>query len=264
MYGNNQPPEGMKCVELQKASGWKRIAAWVLDMMLLCVLAVGAAYLLSAVLGYDAYDQKLQAAYAQYETQYGVTFDIDEAAYMAMTEAERANYDAAYNALIADEVAMQAYNMVVNLSMLVTTLGILLAMLVLEFAVPLVLKNGQTVGKKCFSLGVVRTDGVKINNMQLFARTVLGKYTIETMIPVYVVLMLFWGSMNAIGTLILLALLITQVLCVAITRTKSAIHDLLAGTVVVDISSQKVFESTEDLIAYTKRIHAERAQRQEY
>lgn len=251
-------------MELQKASGWKRTAAWVLDLMLLCVLAVGAAYLLSAVLGYDAYDQKLQAAYDQYETQYGITFNIDETAYQAMTEAERANYDAAYDALIADEAAMQAYNMVVNLSLLMTTLGILLAMLVLEFAVPLALKNGQTVGKKCFSLGVVRTDGVRMNSLQLFARTVLGKYTIETMIPVYVVLMLFWGSMNAVGTLLLLALLIAQVLCVAITHTNSAIHDLLAGTVVVDISSQKVFETTEDLIAYTKRIHAERAQRQEY
>lgn len=251
-------------MELQKAGGWKRIAAWVLDLMLLCVLAVGAAYLLSAVLGYDAYDQKLQASYAQYEAQYGITFNIDETAYQAMTEAERANYDAAYDALIADEAAMQAYNMVVNLSLLMTTLGILLAMLVLEFAVPLALKNGQTVGKKCFSLGVVRTDGVRMNSLQLFARTVLGKYTIETMIPVYVVLMLFWGSMNAVGTLLLLALLIAQVLCVAITHTKSAIHDLLAGTVVVDISSQKVFETTEDLIAYTKRIHAERAQRQEY
>ena len=75
---------------------------------------------------------------------------------------------------------------------------------------------------------------------------------------------------KVIGTLFLLlssgllALLIGQVICVAVTRTRSAIHDLLAGTVVVDIASQKVFASTEDLIAYTKRVHAERAQRQEY
>ena len=37
---------------------------------------------------------------------------------------------------------------------------------------------------------------------------------------------------------------------------------LLAGTVVIDISSQKIFENTEDLIAYTKRIHAEQVKRQ--
>ena len=232
-------------------------------MVLLCVLAVGAAYLLSGVLGYDAYDQKLQAAYDRYEKQYGVDFHIDQTDYEAMTDAERANFDAAYDALNADTEAIHAYNMIVNLSLLLTTLGILLAMLVLEFAVPLMLKNGQTIGKKCFSLGVVRTDGVKMNTLQLFTRTFLGKYTIETMIPVYIVQMLFWGSMDATGFL-LLALLIAQVICIAVTRTNSAIHDLLAGTVVVDIASQKVFESTQDLIDYTKRIHAERAQRQEY
>lgn len=250
-------------MDLQKASSWKRIAAWILDMVLLCVLAVGAAYLLSGVLGYDAYDQKLQAAYDRYEKQYGVDFHIDQTDYEAMTDAERANFDAAYDALNADTEAIHAYNMIVNLSLLLTTLGILLAMLVLEFAVPLMLKNGQTIGKKCFSLGVVRTDGVKMNTLQLFTRTFLGKYTIETMIPVYIVQMLFWGSMDATGFL-LLALLIAQVICIAVTRTNSAIHDLLAGTVVVDIASQKVFESTQDLIDYTKRIHAERAQRQEY
>lgn len=254
----------MKQVDLQKASSWKRIAAWILDAMLLCVLAVGGFYLLSAAFGYDTYEQKLQAAYDRYETQYGVTFNISQEAYEAMTQAERENYDAAYEALIADTQAMQDYNMVVNLSLLMTTLGILLAVLVLEFVLPLILKNGQTVGKKCFSLGVVRTDGVRMNAMQLFVRTVLGKYTLEIMIPVYVVMMLFWGSMNAVGTLLLLALLVGQVICVAVSRTNSAIHDLLAGTVVVDISSQKVFENTEDLIAYTKRIHAERAKRQEY
>ena len=251
-------------MELQKASSWKRIAAWVLDVMFLAVVAVGVAFLLSSLLGYDDYNHQLDAAYANYETQYGVTFDIDKATYDAMTDGERANYDAAYDALIQDDDAMYAYNMVVNLSVLVTTLGILLAMLVLEFVVPLVLKNGQTAGKKCFSLGVVRTDGVQVNPLQLFARTLLGKYTIETMIPVYILLMLFWGSMDVTGTLLLAALLLAQVICFAVTRTHSVIHDLIAGTVVVDISSQKVFATTEDLIAYTKRVHAERAQWQDY
>lgn len=251
-------------MELQKANSWKRIAAWILDIMLLCVLTVGAVYLLSAVLGFDAYDEKLQNAYDSYESQYGITFSIDQQTYEAMTQAEQDNYNAAYDALIADEDAMYAYNMVVNLSMLMITLGILLAMLFLEFILPLILKNGQTLGKKCFSLGVVRIDGVKMNTLQLFARTILGKYTIGTMIPVYTAMMLFWGTIDAAGLLLLAALLIAQMICVAVTRNNSAIHDLLAGTVVVDISSQKIFESTDDLIAYTKRIHAEQVRQQDY
>jgi len=49
-----------------------------------------------------------------------------------------------------------------------------------------------------------------------------------------------------------------------VTRNNSAIHDLLAGTVVVDMSSQTIFRSTEELIAYKKRVAAERAARQVY
>ena len=159
---------------------------------------------------------------------------------------------------------MYAYNMIVNLSMLMTTISILAAMLVLEFAVPLLLNNGQTLGKKCFSLAVIRVDGVKVNHLQLFARTVLGKYTIETMVPVYIMLMLFWGNMDATGTLVLLALLVAQVICVAVGQNRAAIHDRLAGTVVVDIASQNIFETTEDLIAYQKQVAAQRAARQDY
>ncbi len=248
-------------VDLQKASVWKRIAAWLLDFILLIVLVVGFMYLLSGILGYDSYNDKVEAAQAKYEAQYGIRFDSDR---QSLTEQEQKAYDDAYAALNADTEALQAYNMVVNLSLLMATFGILLAMLILEFVVPLILKNGQTIGKKCFSIGLMRTDGVKMNHLQLFTRTVLGKFAIETMIPVYILLMIFWEIMGVEGTLFLGALLIAQLVCVGVTRTNSAIHDLLAGTVAVDLSSQEIFQSTEALIEYTKRIHAERAAKKEY
>lgn len=251
-------------VDLQIASIWKRIAAWILDAILLCVLGVGAAFLLSAAFGYDAYNQTLETGYAAYETQYGVTFDIAPEAYTAMSEQARQNYDEAYEAMLKDEDVIRAYNMIVNLSMLITTLSILFAMLALEFAVPLLLGNGQTVGKKAFGIGLVRSDCVKINPMQLFIRTLLGKYTIETMVPIYVVMMVFWGILNLPGTVLLLGLLLGQIICIGVTRNNCAIHDLLAGTVAVDLPSQRVFQSPEDLIEYTKRIHADRAARKDY
>lgn len=250
--------------DIQKAGMWKRIAAWMFDSIMTGILAVGVGLLLSALLGYDAHSETLDAAYARYEAEYGVVFDISQAEYEAMTEAERESYDIAYDALVADDEVLYAYNMVLNLTLLITTLGILLAVMVWEFLVPLLLGNGQTLGKKIFSLCVIRSDGVKVNNMQLFTRTLLGKFTIETMIPVYILLMLFWGTVGLMGTLILAALLVAQCICVAVTRTNSAIHDLLAGTVVVDFSSQMIFRTTEDLIAYQKKVAAERAARQTY
>lgn len=250
--------------DIQKASMWKRIAAWMLDAILLSVLAVGFAYLLSAMLGYDAYGDALDAAYARYETEYGVVFDISQETYQEMTEGERQNYDAAYAALVADREAMHAYTMMMNLTLIVTTGGLLLGIMLWEFMIPMWLDNGQTLGKKAFGLGLIREDGVKVSTLQLFVRTLLGKFTIETMIPVYILLMLFWGTIDLTGTLILAALLLGQAVCVGVTRNNSAVHDLLAATVVVDMNSQTIFRSREALIDYQKRIAAERAARQTY
>ena len=251
-------------VDLQKANFWKRIAAWLFDVILVCVLAVGCGALLAEVLHYDTHAENLEAAYDKYETQYGVVFEMTSEEYAAMSEEEQKNFDAAYNALLTDDVAVVAYNKVMNQSLIIVTFSILVAILALEFVVPLLIGNGQTIGKKIFALGLIRTDSVRVNSMQLFARALLGKFTVETMIPVYIMLMIFFGNMGIIGTMVLMALGLIQVVLLIVTRNNSQIHDLVAGTVVVDISSQTVFRDTEELIAYTKRIHAERAARQKY
>ena len=251
-------------VDLQKAGFWKRLAAWMFDGILLCVLAVGCGSLLSSILDYDAQSAALDTVYSKYEAQYGVKFEITPEDYAAMTQQERENYDAAYAALIADKTALEAYNAVINQSLIIVTFGILAGILVLEFFVPLWLGHGRTIGKKIFSLGLIRTDSVQVTSMQLFARAVLGKFTVETMIPVYILIMIFFGNMGIIGTLVLLALGLTQLILLIATRNNSQIHDLVAGTIVVDIASQTVFRDTEELVAYTKRIHAEHAARQKY
>ena len=250
--------------DLQKASIWKRTAAWMFDGILTVVLVVGVAFLLSTVLQYDRYSDGVNDAYTRYETEYGVTFDVSQEEYLSWTEAERQRYDEAYAALTADEAAMYDYNMVVNLTMVIASLSLLITIGALEFAVPLLLKNGQTVGKKIFGLCVVRTDCVRVNTLQLFTRTVLGKFTVETMIPVYVLLMLFWGITDLTGTLLLLALGLAEGICLLVSKRNAALHDLLAGTAVADLSSQTIFATTEELIECQKRVAAERARRADY
>ena len=57
--------------------------------------------------------------------------------------------------------------------------------------------------------------------------------------------------------LALIALL--QLILLITTRTNSPIHDLMAGTVVVDYASQMIFDSREAMIAYKEKKHAEAA-----
>jgi len=250
--------------DLQKAGLWKRIAAWLFDVILTGILAAGFGLLLSWLLGYDGYSAALEQAYDRYEAEYGVVFDISQEEYLAMPDEAQQNYDAAYAALIADAPAMHSYQMTINLSLVITSVGILLAVLLWEFLIPLWLGNGQTPGKKIFSLCLVRNDGVKLNTMQLFVRSILGKYTVETMVPVFILMMVFGGIVGMSGTLCLLVLAVAQVLCLILTQNNCAIHDLLAGTVVVDITSQMIFRTTEDLIAFKKQVAADQAARQPY
>ena len=250
--------------DLQKASLWKRFAAWLFDSILVGILVVGIAFVLSAALHYDQYSDTVTDTYARYETEYGVSFNVSQEEYESWSEEKRNNYDQAYEQLISDKEAMYAYNMVVNLTMLISSLSILIAVLALEFVVPLIFKNGQTFGKKIFGLCIVSNNCVKMKNVQLFARTILGKFAVETMIPVYILLMLFWGITDLTGTLILGALVLIEVIVLNATRQKAAIHDLLASTAVADYNSQMIFNSSEELIEFQKKVHAERAARQAY
>ncbi len=251
-------------IDLQKASFWKRTAAWLFDGILFGILAVACGVLISWLLGYDAHSTALENAYAKYEQAYGVVFEISLEEYEAMTEVQRENYDAAYAALIADEEAMYAYNMMLSQTLVILSVSILLAVAVIEWLIPLKLGNGQTIGKKIFGLALIRNDSVQMNNMQLFTRSILGKFTVETMIPVLIVLMIYWGTMGVAGTAVLFALAFGQVACLIFTRGNCAIHDLMAGTIVVDYASQTIFKSTEDLIAYQKKVAADRAARAPY
>lgn len=252
--------------DIQRASILKRVAAGIFDGILLCIFAVGFAWMLSSMLNYNSYHVEYTNHLSHYEESYGVKFDISQSEYQALTGESKENYDAAYQALIADESAMHSYNMMLNLALVITTFGILLSIVLLEYIVPLMLKNGQTIGKKIFSIGLIRSDSVQMNHMQLFVRTILGKFTIETMLPVYIVIMLLFNpaGIGIMGLIIIAALLLLQIILLIVTKNNSLIHDMLAGTVAIDISSQMIFRTSEELIAYKEKIHAEQVARSIY
>jgi uncharacterized RDD family membrane protein YckC len=250
--------------DLQKASLLKRISAYSFDLILLVCLVIALAAGLSGLLGYADYSQRMDQAYEEYGQQYGVDVSISWEDYEKLTEAEKARYEEALEAINADESVMRDYSMMVNLTLIIATVSILLGYMALELAVPLLFGNGQTLGKKIFGIALMRADGVKITPFMLFVRTVLGKFTLETMIPVLVIIMLLFQMVGLGGTALLALLVVAQIACIIITKTNSAIHDLLACTVAVDMASQHIFNSPEELLEYTKKLHAEQASRADY
>ena len=250
-------------LDLQRAGMWKRLSAALFDSIILFTVIVGMALLLSTALGYDAYVDRLGELEQQYGEEFGVDLDITLEELKALSEEERQVYEAADEAYSQDPDVIYTYNMMLSMAMVIITFAILLGYLLLEFLVPLLLGNGQTLGKKLFGIGVMRIDSVRLPSVLLFARTVLGKFTIGTMIPVYVVIMIIFGRLGMFGTVLIGALLLVQAILFFGTYAHTPIHDKLAGTVTVDLASQMIFDSPEALLEYKKRIHAESTAKQE-
>ena len=107
----------------------------------------------------------------------------------------------------------------------------------------------------------MRVDGVRVSRLSLFVRALLGKYTVETMVPILIGLMLMFGTIGFTGTIVLVLLLGLQIGVMIYTHTNSMIHDLFASTVVVDMASQMIFDTPEALLAYKEKVAAEYAAR---
>ena len=247
--------------DFQKAGMWKRISAALLDLVLLVTVVIGVALLLSTVLNYAQYVERMDALYDEYEAEYGLSFDITAEEYQAMSPEEKIPYDEAYDAFANDEEALLVQGKLFTYALMIVSFSILAGYLLLEFLVPLLFGNGQTLGKKVFGIGVMRIDSVKISPLLLFARSILGKCTVETMVPALLLVMLIFNLMGAPAVFVIIGLAVLQIVLVAATKGRTPIHDVLAQTVTVDFASQRIFDSPEALLEYKKKIHAESVER---
>ena len=250
--------------EIQKASIAKRISAGLLDVIAVSIIATLCAWLISLAADYDGWNKKLEDSYSRYESQYGVTFRITEEEYNNKSSSDKENYDNAYKALVEDSEAMKAYSMVTNLMILTVSLGLFIAVFIWEFIVPLFLKDGRTVGSLIFGIAVMRSNGVRISHISLFIRAILGKYAIETMISVYIIMMIFMNTIGIVGPLVICGILLMQLILIISTKNNQLIHCILSDTVVVDYGSQRIFDSQEDLLEHKKREARDRAERNPY
>lgn len=251
-------------LDLQKASLLKRASAFLLDAILLVVLATGFFYIISVVTGYEQHRLVVAEATERISQEYGVTAEMTSKSYEELTEAEIAAINAADKALQSDAAACRAYAMVANLSTLIVSLGLLLAFVLLEFVVPLLFGNGQTLGKKIFGIAVMHIQGVKLGHVALFTRTVLGKYAVETMPLALSALYLISGLGSPVFLLIGAALLLVQLIVVIVSHENALLHDKMAVTVTVDLASQMIFDTYDQLLDYKKKMHAEKAASQPY
>lgn len=251
--------------DLQKPTLFKRLSAWLFDFIILAILITGFATAVSGVIGFDKQLSKLEGYYTEYAEEYNIDLELSQEDINKLSEEEQQIYADANEKFQKDERMLKTCSLIFGLTVVITAISILLAVLVWEFAIPLFLKNGQTLGKKIFGVAVMRTNGVKITPVQLFIRSILGKYTFEIMLPVFSVILVVSGGAGVFGLIMLAVIFIAQVISLLVTRrTRSALHDLLSDTVTVDLASQLIFDTEADLIKYKEEQHAKMVERSPY
>ena len=271
--------------ELKKIGVIKRFSALLLDAILLAVLSTGFMFVISLICNYSGQEAKAIDYYNQWDEfrkdyipevaeHYGFTYEESEdGESYTITKVDEngdvksASLDEVINALATDEhksdrmeeifatyqklptilAVNTQYEYLYSMLFTIVSVGILLAYLVLEFIIPIILKNGQTVGKKVFNICLVKPNCVKITNISLFARTLIGKYAIETMFPILLVFLFLFGGIGVLAIILLAAITLLNVILFIATKNNTPIHDVIAVTVAADKSLQMIFESEEDL-----------------
>ncbi len=269
--------------DVQKASVLKRASAFLLDIILVAVLATGFMALLSVICNYDAHYKNYTEIYKQtaieinekYKEIYNVDFNVSEDEYNALSADDKAIIDAHKDevnkdfsdTLKANPEFVKEASLVPALSLMITSIGIFLSMLILEFVFPICFKNGQTIGKKVFGIAVMHTNGLRVRPFSMFVRSILGMYVFEIMVPVLIILMMVFGTLNMIvGICVLVALCILQLVVFIVTRntSRSFLHDLIAKTVTVDLASQMIFDNEEEMLEFKKAEQNALAERNNY
>lgn len=90
-------------------------------------------------------------------------------------------------------------------------------------------KNRQTLGKKLFKLGVINADGLRPNN-----KKTLGRFALFFFLEIVLSLLTFGVP------------LIISFSMVAFSKTGTSLHDYLANTYVVDVSTYNIYKSIDE------------------
>ena len=143
-------------------------------------------------------------------------------------------YVIAYNHLISQDFYANTANTLYFYYSLSVIASIILSGIICYIIIPLFLKNGQTLAKKIFKLGLATYDGYKMSNYQLLLRIVpFVLINAAMIIPV-------WSSIILVIMVYIVILLVSFALMMASPK-KAALHDFAARTIVVDLNSSIIF-----------------------
>ena len=219
---------------IQKASFFKRTLAFLFDLMIAFFLFTGIEYfvmhpILNAAWSYD----QLEDQYEGKLVEYGIGHYDEKTNEFVYNEMPEKGYD--YTEFNKDEEAIKLQNKLSTLNLFSLTMDFMLSEFLVFCLVPLILKNGQTFGKKLLKLALVSTNEVRVAGWNVFARYAIGIFAFETMI-----------NMFFVSFFIIPLPLIVSVIMALVSKKGMALHDHIGGTIVVDLNNTIILDTVDE------------------
>lgn len=202
----------------------KRVLAFILDMLIVTVVVSA----ITTWTNIDFYKEKYEETYSEY---------------MELVDELEGNEDAV--SIFEDRIIELNYDVY---KYQVINSAISIAVIILYFVVLQQYLNGQTIGKKILNLQVVSNDdGKKVSAFNYFIRVLILNnviFTLLSMIAVYIIKGKEFYYFIYILSLLQSVVYMANVLMVIFRRDGRGIHDMLAGTKVIDLKAVDVEEDS--------------------
>lgn len=172
----------------------------------------------------------------------GKRYDSGTGLYKDITEDDFYGfYKNAYTDAYKDLIMRDFYKNIADLRYFYTTLALvssgILSGIIFYVAVPWLMKNGQTLGKKIFKLGLATYDGYIFSNKQLLLRFVpffvaMAVQLIPIIFSDMLYLIIFYSALLLVSFALMMA-----------SPKRAALHDFAARTIVIDLATSIIFEN---------------------
>ena len=221
-----------------------RAAAFILDAILLLVLFTGILYFISLIADFDTHYAILQE---EYKKVCYLVFNPEINDYQAISPTDP-NFDYVVELINDNEVLLKELSFVNTFSVNAPLIGLAISLFILEFIVPLILKNGQTVGMKFFKIALISNNNLAITTTQLFARCIIGKIAVLGIIPMLAILYIFLNAGGGLfGTIILLVVVIIQIVMLIKNKNHEGIADKIANVHPVNFTETVIYKTQKEL-----------------
>ena len=224
------------------ASLIKRAASFLLDIILLAIVFVGFLLLFAYLFDYDSTNKALNKMYLDY----GVMIPKDATEKLEFCDITQQSCIDAATALENDPMFKQLFVLRQRFLIVGPIGSFLLSLLIFNFILPLIFKNGQSIGKKLFAIGYVSKSEIRIKPIQLFIKFLFGDFIIDSVMTIIGLYYILWGNGYA-GLILIFVVVIGNIACFALTKERTFLPDALANMFPIDMQEQMLFDTIEEL-----------------